>query len=228
EKLSCSYNNLSELDVTNNTALEKLYCSYNNLSELDVSGCTALEELSCSYNNLSELDVSGCTALVELSCSYNNLSELDLSNNPDLAYDTILAEGDGLIGYYYDWIWDEGTLYAYPTNGASFEGFYDESGELISAGEWDDDFEAYVYEFYGVPTDLTGTVIARFSGGAALPGDVDGNGSVSVADAITTLRLAMGLADGSGLNTGNADMDGNGSITIADAIMILRVAMGLA
>ena len=65
-------------------------------------------------------------------------------------------------------------------------------------------------------------------GGAALPGDVDGNGSVSVADAITTLRLAMQLSDGSGLNTGNADMDGNGSITIADAIMVLRTAMGLA
>ena len=39
----------------------------------------------------------------------------------------------------------------------------------------------------------SGTVIARFSGGFT-PGDVDGNGSVSVADAITTLRLAMGLA----------------------------------
>lgn len=65
-------------------------------------------------------------------------------------------------------------------------------------------------------------------GGIALPGDIDGNGSVSVADAISTLRLSMGIMDGSGMNTDAADMDGNGNITLADAIVILRIAMGLA
>lgn len=65
-------------------------------------------------------------------------------------------------------------------------------------------------------------------GGIALPGDLDGNGSVSVADAISTLRLSMGISDGSGMNTDAADMDGNGNITLADAIIILRTAMGLA
>ena len=73
----------------------------------------------------------------------------------------------------------------------------------------------------------TGTIIARFSGGLT-PGDVDGNGSVSVSDAITTLRLSMQLLDGSSLNTDAADMDGNGSITIVDAIIIMRTAIGLA
>ena len=227
-ELACYSNNLSELDVSGCTALEYLYCDYNNLGELDVTQNTALIWLSCDNNNLTELDVSGCTSLWELSCEENNLSELDLSNNHYLAYDTILAEGEGLIGYSCSWSVSAGNLYAYPVNGASFEGFYDENGALISEGEWDEDDEAYVFEFEGYPGDFTGTVIVRFSGGATVPGDVDGNGSVSVADAITTLRLAMQLSDGSGLNTGNADMDGNGSITIADAIMILRTAMGLA
>ena len=231
KELWCSYNNLSELDVTQNTALEVLSCSSNNLSELDVSGCTALGELYCDENNLSELDVSNNTALRRLMCDSNNLSELDLSNNTYLPYDTIIAEGDGFIGYrYYDPEDSEDVyvyLYAYPNNNASFEGFFDETGALISEGVWSGYYGAYIYCIHE-PVDLTGTVIARFSGGAAVPGDVDGNGSVSVADAITTLRLAMQLSDGSGMNTDAADMDGNGSITIADAIVILRTAMGLA
>lgn len=242
--LNCSYNNLTELDITQNTALESLYCFDNNLTEFDVSGCLALQYLFCFDNNLTELDVSQNTALlslfcdnnnlteldvtqntelVELSCSDNNLTELDLSNNPMLPYDHIYAEGSGFVGYWYD---DTGgRFYAYPVNGASFDGFYDENGMLISEGYWYDSTESYQCEFWDIaPTD---TVIARFSGGA-LPGDIDGNGSVSVADAISTLRLSMGIADGSGLNTDAADMDGNGSVTLADAIIILRIAMGLA
>lgn len=242
EWLGCSSNDLTELDVSNNTALKSLSCSHNNLSELDVSGCTALEDLDCFFNNLSELDITNNTTLVSLycssnnltelditnnttlellDCSYNNLTELDLRNNPFLAYDHIRADGSGFIGYHYDYNW--GYLCARPANGAVFEGFYDENGALISEGEWDY-FGEYQYWAEGAPT---GTVIARFSGGA-LPGDLDGNGSVSVADAISTLRLSMGISDGSGMNTDAADMDGNGNITLADAIVILRIAMGLA
>ena len=222
--LSCASNNLTELDVSQNTALLNLSCYNNNLTELDVSGCLALLDLSCYNNNLTELDVSQNTALWSLYCDNNNLTELDLSNNPMLAYDHIYAEGSGFVGYWYDDTDTEGRIYAYPVNGASFEGFYDDSGVLISEGEWSDSLEAYLYRFVGTPS---GTVIARFSGGFT-PGDIDGNGSVSVADAISTLRLSMGISDGSGLNTDAADMDGNGSVTLADAIIILRIAMGLA
>ena len=217
--LHCGGNNLTELDLTQNPELGLLHCDGNNLTELDVSGCIALEELECNSNNLTELDVSGCTALQYLSCYSNNLTELDLSSNPLIDFDHIRAEGSGFIGYRYN----SGIL-AHPANGAVFEGFYDESGALISEGEWNDWYGAYICMFEGTPTR---TVIARFSGGA-LPGDIDGNGSVSVADAISTLRLSMGIADGSGLNTDAADMDGNGSVTLADAIIILRIAMGLA
>ena len=225
ERLWCYNNNLTELDVSSNTALERLYCENNNLTELDVSCCTALERLSCENNSLTELGVSDCTALSELSCDSNNLTELDLSNNPNLPYDHILTDGNGRIGYFaYNMYSDcSCSIYASPNSGASFEGFYDESGALISEGEWSDEHEAYIYESEGL---LIGTIIARFSGGFT-PGDIDGNGSVSAADAITTLRLSMQLLDGSGMNTDAADMDGNGAITIADAIMVLRVALGI-
>ena len=83
-KLKCNANNLSSLDVNQNTALTELECGKNNLSGLDVSQNTALTYLSCANNNLGSLDVSQNTALTELACGYNNLSSLDVSRNTAL------------------------------------------------------------------------------------------------------------------------------------------------
>ena len=63
---------------------------------------------------------------------------------------------------------------------------------------------------------------------APIAGDADGNGTVNVADALMTLRVAMGLPAASSIDASAADMDGNGSITVADALGILRRAMQLA
>ena len=236
EGLLCDGNSLTELDVTQNTALEQLWCDGNSLTELDVTQNTALEELRCSGNSLTELDVSNCIELWLLGCSNNGLTELDLSNQW-MPFDYVRSHGNGNIGYQYlPWPYDDSNeliISAYPSNYAQFEGFYNENGELISYGSWNENYGAYIYynryafTEAGLEGELeTGTIIARFSGGYT-PGDLDGNGSVTVADAIMALRLAMGLLDGSGLNTDAADMDGNGSITLADAILILRTAMGL-
>ena len=84
EALDCLKNNLTQLDVSKNTALEALYCSENNLTQLDVSKNTALEALYCSENNLTQLDVSKNTALEALYCSENNLTQLDVSKNTAL------------------------------------------------------------------------------------------------------------------------------------------------
>ena len=68
--LQCSFNFLTELDVSANTLLEELHCHHNHdqLTSLDVSGCTALTKLYCDHNQLISLDVSGCTALTKLYC----------------------------------------------------------------------------------------------------------------------------------------------------------------
>ena len=84
EVLYCSKNNLTQLDVSKNTALEDLLCSENNLTQLDVSKNTALEYLDCSENNLTQLDVSKNTELQDLDCSGNNLTQLDVSENAKL------------------------------------------------------------------------------------------------------------------------------------------------
>ena len=84
EYLDCSENNLTQLDVSKNTALEDLYCSGNNLTQLDVSKNVKLWDLHCSENNLTQLDVSKNTALEYLDCSENNLTQLDVSKNTEL------------------------------------------------------------------------------------------------------------------------------------------------
>ena len=60
-----------------------------------------------------------------------------------------------------------------------------------------------------------------------VPGDADGNGQVTIADAVLVLRRSMSLIGESDINFAAADVDGNGSITVADAVTVLRKAMGL-
>jgi hypothetical protein len=83
-KLNCCFNKLTALDVSKNTALTILECNANRLTALDVSKNTALTELNCSVNKLTALDVSKNTALTELYCNDNQLTSLDVSKNTAL------------------------------------------------------------------------------------------------------------------------------------------------
>ena len=98
EYLSCAENKLSSLDVSNNTALDELYCYNNQLTSLDVRQNTALKTLSCGKNKLTSLDVTQNTALEELHCTDNPLSSLNVSQNKELAglycYENQLTELD--------------------------------------------------------------------------------------------------------------------------------------
>ncbi len=79
--LDCRNNNISSINLSNNTELSTILCSTNNLTILDVSTLTNLEELKCSENNLHSLDLSNNTNLTKLYCHNNQLDSLDLSNN---------------------------------------------------------------------------------------------------------------------------------------------------
>ena len=85
-KLDCRQNQLTKLDVSQNTALTFLACGRNVLNELDVSKNTALTKLSCDVNNLNALDVSLNTALTTLDCGGNPLVSLDVKKNTALTY----------------------------------------------------------------------------------------------------------------------------------------------
>ena len=86
QELVCWENQLTSLDVSQNTALQELECFENKLTSLDVSQNPALQKLSCWDNRLTSLDVSKNTELTYLKCSYNRLTELDVSKNTELTY----------------------------------------------------------------------------------------------------------------------------------------------
>ena len=84
KNLYCQENQLTELDLTNNTKLEVLECQANLLTSLDVTKCKELMQLFCHDCRLETLAVSGCTKLFWLLCDGNQLTALDLTNIPQL------------------------------------------------------------------------------------------------------------------------------------------------
>jgi hypothetical protein len=84
--LNCGGNQLTSLNISNNTALTGLDCGYNQLTSLDVSSCKVLVELFCQWNQLTSLDISHNTALSYLDCTNNYLTYMDVSNNTKLEY----------------------------------------------------------------------------------------------------------------------------------------------
>lgn len=59
-------------------------------------------------------------------------------------------------------------------------------------------------------------------------GDLDGDGEITVSDALTALRVAAKLAPETPELLAIGDIDGDGTITVSDALSILRVAAKLA
>ena len=85
-RLLCAANQLTSLDIGNNTGLTSLYCGANQLTSLDISNNTGLTSLYCDNNQLTSLDLSQNTALTSLDCRSNQLTSLDVSNNTALTF----------------------------------------------------------------------------------------------------------------------------------------------
>ena len=63
---------------------------------------------------------------------------------------------------------------------------------------------------------------------ARVRGDLDGDGEVTVSDALAALRIAARLTESTPDKLAAGDADGDGDITVVDALAILRVALKLA
>ncbi len=107
EFVSLFWNDLTTLDVSQNTHLETLLIAFNsNLNNLDLSQNPSLELLDISEGSLTTLNVTQNTALTILNCAGNALTELNLDNNTALTtlrcYDNLitslqLGQQSGLI-----------------------------------------------------------------------------------------------------------------------------------
>ncbi len=221
ESLQIAQNLLSEIDVSDCSNLNQLIVSYNELTELDVTHNEQLSFLNCLNNDLTSLDVSSCHELANLFCSGNDLRYIDLFSCPNIPIGMIGADGPGYVGCWYGYNGYYHQLNAEPEEGASFDGWY-----LLREGEWifvscDPDYD------FDLNADPNAMYIARFSSGSSLPGDVDMDGEVSVADALLALRSAMGVAELNAEQLTAGDMNGDGTVSVDDSLIILRTAMGL-
>jgi len=84
--LECLNNQLVNLDLSQNTLLTTLDCSSNKITTLNISQNTLLTNLICRDNLLTSLDVSQNTELTSLSCSTNQLTNIDVSKNKSLKF----------------------------------------------------------------------------------------------------------------------------------------------
>ncbi|MEW7278281.1 immunoglobulin-like domain-containing protein [Aquimarina sp. 2201CG1-2-11] len=118
ESLNVDYNDLTTLDLSNNTNLKVLDAAENDFITLDLSGYLSLEEvqlrsnsltsllvdnnpnlkkLGVGKNGLSTLDVTSCTQLEELAAHQNVLESLDVRNgNNNLITDFFVKFNDFL------------------------------------------------------------------------------------------------------------------------------------
>ncbi len=89
----------------------------------------------------------------------------------------------------------------------------------------------YNNRYYGAPTPVSVTVPLNTSGidfqleSLTSAGDVDGNGTVDLVDAILALQAAIGMHP-AGIDAG-ADVDGDGKIGLAEVIYIFQVLGGM-
>lgn len=84
ETLNCRFNQLTSINVTQNSKLKYLDCNNNQLSSLDVTQNSKLEELDCANNQLSSLDVTQNSELIGIQCGYNQLTTLNVIHNSKL------------------------------------------------------------------------------------------------------------------------------------------------
>ena len=88
----CSENDLTSLDFTGLNELEWVYCFENDLRSLNLRNNPNLAFLECNKNpNLGSLDLSGNSKLENLFCSECGLTSLDVSNNPILCDLTVFT-----------------------------------------------------------------------------------------------------------------------------------------
>ncbi|WP_459210675.1 hypothetical protein [Aquimarina rhabdastrellae] len=85
EELKANGNDLTAINLTNNTALKVLWIRQgnNNFSSIDVSNNIALEDFRIQYSGTS-LDISNNTALIEFMCVDCSLTSLNTSTNTNL------------------------------------------------------------------------------------------------------------------------------------------------
>lgn len=224
-------NNLTELDLSD-TSARAIQCGDNRLTSLILpENLDGIDSIFCQNNCLSELDISGCGNIWTLATSNNRLEQSHWRSERYGVDYNLMSEGSGYVGFFSDVIpYAGGVCYtnavATPSEGAQFAGWYTPDGTLVSS---EPEFELGIFNMANwawFSECEQPELIARFVGGITL-GDVNGDNSIGLEDAIIVLRYTMGLAALTDEQIERADFNSDGTVDAQDAILILRHALGV-
>ena len=157
------------------------------------------------------VEYMGATTTYEVEITPKSLKSIEIISLPaKLEY----AEGEEFdpTGLEVKAYYDNDTSETLAADAYTLEGFLPTPGEhtvTVSVGDFSESF-----------------VVTVVSG--VMRGDADGDGKITVADALAALRVAAKLADPTPALLAACDINGNGAIEVDDALAILRVAAKLA
>lgn len=84
-QLHCTSNQLANLDLSQNKSLTRLYIDSNPIATIDLSHNGKLQQLYCNGCKFKSINLSANKALTRLYCNDNELESLNLSNNSKLS-----------------------------------------------------------------------------------------------------------------------------------------------
>ncbi len=93
--------------------------------------------------------------------------------------------------------------------------------QVTSNGQWNN----AIVLFNGSLTDSYD--ISLPGGGSGLLGDIDGNGSITVSDAVEAMKCSLKLVELTDTQKILADIDGDGNISVGDSTEIMKIAVKL-
>ncbi len=202
QTLDCSNNRLSELNLMNlsmlaslkvagNTSLTTLKCNNDALTMLDVTGCTQLQRLYCQMNQLTSLDVSTCTQLKELKCYRNNIGQTAM---------TTLV--NGLVN-----------------RNSTTAGILDVLHSSEEQNVFDNTHVINARAKNWIPYRYSNSSWVEIE--AALIGDVNGDGSISISDVTALIDLLLS----NGNLPATADVNADGGVSISDATALIDMLL---
>lgn len=92
-RLYATDNDLTEIDLSGvGTTLQKLSCSSNKLTSLNLSACTKLTDLDCQGNQIEAITFRTMPGIRTLNCADNNLQEMKFTLS--VSMESILADNN--------------------------------------------------------------------------------------------------------------------------------------
>ena len=167
-------------------------------------------KLTAAYDTVEQLYRDSCVPVITLEGEMP--AELKTGNEYAFPLATAFDENDGGL-----------PVTVTITRGEAVETLERPAYTFAEAGEYTLTYSATDSDGHVTTESFTFTVEE-----SRIKGDLDGDGEITVSDALAALRIAAKLADETPEAIAIGDADGDGRITVADALAILRVAAKLA